>query len=173
MTPILAQIILFAGDFAPTGWMLCNGQLLSIAQYSALFSILGTTYGGNGVTTFALPDLRGRVPLSSGSGPGLSSYPLGESGGTETVTLTSKEMPSHSHTVNAVSSDGNQGNPSNALPAGESSTKGDLWSTASADITMNASMVANTGGSFPHNNLQPFLALNYIIAVEGIYPSRS
>lgn len=159
-TPFIGQITLFAGNFAPRGWAFCQGQLLSIAQNTALFSILGTTYGGDGQTTFALPDLRGRVPLQQGQGPGLQSYVLGQKAGTETVTLTVNEMPAHNHsiTVTAVP-------PGGTIPA----VDGQLTPTP-----LNAFEASGmTGGSQPHNNLQPYLALNYIIALQGIFPSRN
>lgn len=158
--PYIGQITLFAGNFAPRGWAFCEGQLLSIAQNTALFSILGTTYGGDGRVTFALPDLRGRVPLHPGQGPGLSSYSLGEAAGTETVTLTEAEMPTHSHSM--VISTTQPGGTAKAI-------EGEL--TPNPIVAPNA--VGNTGGSQPHPNMQPYLALNYIIALQGIFPSRN
>src|SRR5262245_44407760 len=135
MDPFIGQLMLVPYNFAPRGWALCNGQILPIAQNTALFSLLGTTYGGNGQTTFALPDLRGRVPISSGQGPGLSNYDLGEVGGVETVTLTTTQMPAHGHPVSANSGDPNDSSPANSYPAGN----GAYNSTANA--TMNQSMV--------------------------------
>ena len=164
--PFIGQIVLFAGNFAPRGWALCNGQLLPISQNTALFSILGTTYGGNGQTTFALPDLRGRVAVSSGQGPGLTPRSLGEMAGSETVTLTASQMPAHTHAVNATNNGQTTNRPQSAVPA-----KGGTYSTASPDTTMNA--VGNAGGSQPHDNLPPYTTLNYIIALEGIFPSRN
>jgi microcystin-dependent protein len=165
--PFLGQLMLVPYNFAPRGWALCNGQILPIAQNTALFSLLGTTYGGNGQTTFALPDLRGRVPISSGQGPGLSSYDLGEVGGVEAVTLNNNEMPAHQHGVNANSGDPNDSSPQNSFPAGSGS-----YNTA-ANTTMNQNMVGISGGSQPHENRQPYLTLNWIIALEGIFPSRN
>ena len=174
-TPFLGEITLFAGNFAPRNWAFCDGQLLSISQNTALFSILGTTYGGNGQTTFALPDLRGRVPIhvGGGTGPGLSTYVLGQSGGSENVTLITSQLPSHNHTVNGVASGGNQPSPSGNLPAIESTGTSLDYSNATANATMNAAMITNNGGGQPHNNLPPYLGLNYIIALFGIFPSRN
>ena len=175
--PFIGEIVLFAGNFAPRGWMLCQGQILSIAQNTALFSILGTTYGGNGQTTFALPDLRGRVPLGQGQGPGLSPYVLGEASGTENVTLISTEMPAHTHLLAANTAGGSATDPTNNFIAAVSDpNSGSLFSAfapAPANTVMAPNAVGVSGGSQPHNNLQPFLCLNYIIAVQGIFPSRN
>ncbi len=168
MEAYLGQIIIFAGNFAPRGWMLCQGQILSIAQNTALFSILGTTYGGNGQTTFALPDLRGRAPISQGQGPGLSSYALGESDGTETVTLDQTQIPPHPHTVAAYGDAGNTGKPAGSFVASV-----DNGYFASADSQMNPGMIGGGGGNQPHGNIMPYLAINYIICVEGLFPSRN
>jgi microcystin-dependent protein len=172
-TPFIGQISLFAGNFAPRNWAFCNGQLLSIAQNTALFSILGTTYGGNGQTTFALPDLRGRVPIHAGQGPGLSSYTLGQAAGEENHTLIQNEMPAHTHGANAVASGGNQASPASGLPAIESTGTSLDYSSAAANASMSGSMIGIAGGSQPHNNMQPYLTVNYIIAVQGIFPSRN
>lgn len=166
--PFIGEIRIFGFNFAPRGWANCAGQILSIAQNTALFSLLGTTYGGNGQTTFALPDLRGRAPLNFGQGPGLSNYTLGQSSGTETVTLTQNEMPQHNHGVNASSQPANATRPGNAFPSG-----GGTYQTAPDGTTMAQQMIALAGGSQPHNNLQPYLALNICIALEGIFPSRN
>ncbi len=174
--PYIGQISIFAGNFAPRGWAQCNGQLLSIAQNTALFSILGTTYGGDGRVTFALPDLRGRVPVHMGQGPGLSNYVEGESSGSETVTLISTQMPAHTHLVTCSGSGGASDNPTNAVPglATESTTRNAVNSyNPTADATMAVNMVQPAGGSQPHENMQPFLVLNFIIATEGIFPSRN
>ena len=168
MEPLIGMIVLFAGNFAPRGWAFCDGSLLSISQYQALFSILGTTYGGNGQTTFALPDLRGRVPLSAGQGPGLTVRPLGAHGGAEQTVLTSAQLPSHSHPLNAK-----QGAADDDLPTGNLLAGAEVFGAGSPDSVMNAEAIGSTGGSTPVGNMQPFLALNYIIALEGIYPSRS
>jgi microcystin-dependent protein len=155
-------------NFAPQGWAFCNGQIMSIAQNSALFSLLGTTYGGNGQTTFALPDLRGRVAISSGQGPGLQNYSLGEVAGSESVTLLSTQMPAHTHLVGA-STGSAQATPDNAFPGSDTSTQ--IYDLA-ASTTMNPQMIQPAGGSQPHENRQPYLVLNYIIALQGVYPSR-
>jgi microcystin-dependent protein len=165
--PFIGEIRLLPFNFAPRGWAFCQGQILSIAQNTALFSLLGTTYGGNGTTTFALPDLRGRVAVSAGQGPGLSSYTLGQQSGVESVTLLTTQMPSHSHLVNCNSGDADSGTPLNKFPAGASSYSG------SAGSTMNPGTIGNAGGSQPHTNVQPLLVLNYCIALEGIFPSRN
>ncbi len=168
----LGEIRMFAGNFAPTGWAFCQGQLLPIAQNQALFSLLGTTYGGDGRTSFALPDLRGRVPVGFGQGPGLSNKDLGQQFGTETVTLTTAQMPAHSHTVNAVTSEGNQNLPTNSLPA-NTKTLDKEYSDAASNTTMKSGMIGITGSSQPVNISQPSLGVNFIIALQGIFPSRN
>lgn len=170
--PFIAEIILFGGNFAPRGWAFCDGQLLSISSNTALFSLLGTTYGGDGRTTFALPDLRGRVPLGPRNGPGLSNYTLGQRGGTQSNTLTTNQMPSHNHTVNpkATAGEGETGDPANAFP---SLTTEDVYHSAPDTTEMGQSTTSSTGGSTSVENRQPFLALNYIIALIGVFPSRN
>jgi len=168
----LGEIRMFAGNFAPKGWAFCQGQLLLIAQNQALFALLGTTYGGDGRTTFALPDLRGRAPIGFGQGPGLSYKDLGQQFGTETVTLTTAQMPAHSHTVNAVTSEGNQNLPTNSLPA-NTKTLDKEYSDAASNTTMKSGMIGITGSSQPVNISQPSLGVNFIIALQGIYPSRN
>ena len=165
-TPFLGMIATYGFNFAPRGWAMCNGQILSIAQNTALFSLLGTTYGGNGQTTFALPDLRSRVPVHMGQGPGLSSYALGQTGGEETVTLTASQMPSHSHGAQASSTFTSK-NPTGRYPSG-GGAYGDT-----ADTSLNAAEIASSGGNQPHDNLQPYLTLNTCIALQGIFPSRN
>ena len=169
---IIGEIRMFAGNFAPYGWAFCQGQILPIAQNTALFSLLGTTYGGDGRTTFALPDLRGRVPVGFGQGLGSSNRVIGEQFGTETVTLTTAQMPVHSHTVNAVTTEGNQNLPTNSLPA-NTKTLDKEYSDANANTTMKATMVNPTGGSQPFGVSQPSLGVNFIIALQGVYPSRN
>ncbi len=169
-SPFIAEIILFAGNFAPRGWAFCNGQILPIAQNTALFSILGTTYGGNGQTTFALPDLRSRVPVHAGQGPGLSSYTLGQTGGVESVTLTANEMPAHSHT--ATNPAANVDPTSNRPAANLAPARGGAYAPTPA-AQLAGPTVAPAGGSQPHSNVQPHLTLNYIIALQGIFPSRN
>ena len=163
--PFLGSIILFAGNFAPRGWAFCNGQILSIAQNTALFSLLGTTYGGNGQTTFALPDLRGRAPIHSGQGPGLQSYALGQVGGEESVTLGITQIPAHQHQQPASNGEQDTDRPGNAVPA-----RGGVYAASSDGATLDPTSIA--GGSQPHDNRAPYLTLNYISALEGIYPSR-
>lgn len=162
----IGQVTLFAGNFAPRGWAFCSGQILPIAQNTALFSILGTTYGGDGQTTFALPDLRSRVPTGPGQGPGLSNVNLGEQSGVESVTLTQAQMPAHGHTVAASSTAGTASRPAGNFPAGNGSY------AATSDSAMNPAMIQAAGGSQPHENRQPYLGLNFIICLEGIFPSR-
>ena len=169
MEPFLGQLILVPYNFAPNGWALCNGQVLPIAQNTALFSLLGTIYGGDGVTTFALPDLRGRVPVSSGEGPGLSSYVVGETYGAESVTLNTTQIPSHTHSVNCDSVKGKGAAPTGLYPA-EAASK--IYAST-ANAQMNAGMIADTGGGAAHENRQPSLVLNWIIALQGVYPSPS
>lgn len=176
--PTIGEISMFAGNFAPKGWAFCDGQLLSIAQNTALFSILGTTYGGNGQTTFALPDLRGRVPLHVGAstGPGLSSYSLGQSSGAERITLSVAHIPSHTHLVNAHKATGGAADPTNALLAKYGTTippDGPYVSGQSPDTTLDNRTIGNTGGSQPFDIRQPSLGINFIIALQGIFPSRS
>ena len=177
MEPFIGQIVLFGGNFAPRGWAKCEGQLLPIASNTALFSILGTTYGGDGRTTFALPDLRGRAPIGEGHGNGLSDYTLGERGGVENVTLTVNQMPSHSHvnsTSLSVSSNvGNQSSPAGARLAVANDGENN-YTSANGNGTMDVtSTIFNNGGSQSHENRQPFLAMNYIIALQGVFPPRS
>lgn len=172
MEQFIGEIRMFAGNFAPRSWAFCDGQLLPIAQNSALFSILGTTYGGDGRTTFALPDLRGRLPMHPGNGPGLTPRTLGESGGTETVTLMASQMPAHNHSV-GCHSNADQAAPAGNLPATEVSGAAPIYSDQPADGTMNPAMIGMAGGSQPHDNMSPFLCVSFIIALEGIFPSRN
>lgn len=169
-TPFMSEIRMFSFDFAPRSWAMCNGQLLPIAQNQALFALLGTTYGGNGVTTFALPNLQSRVPMHAGQGPGLSNRSLGELGGAESHTLTINEIPAHQHALAATSA-APAGGPSNALLATPTTTKP---YRASATQTMSlATMTGSGGGSQPHSNLQPYLTVNFAIALQGVFPSRN
>lgn len=171
MDPFIGMIIMFAGNFAPRGWALCDGQLLPISANQALFSILGTTYGGDGRTTFQLPNLQSRVPMHAGRGPGLSPRPLGSMGGTESETLSIGQMPMHNHLVHAANQGGDDSNPLTGQAFG---TDGDdLYLEASQSTAMPSGVITNNGGSQPHNNVQPFQCVNFIIALVGIYPSRS
>jgi microcystin-dependent protein len=167
--PFVGEIRMFAGNFAPSGWSLCDGQLLAVSQNDALFSLLGTIYGGDGRTTFGLPDLRGRIPIHTGSGPGLSTRQLGAKGGAENVTLTTNQLPSHTHPVKGTNDIGNSTEPAGRLPA--SSNTIDLYVSTAPTVDFNAAAVPGTGGSQSHNNLMPFLCINFIIALVGIYPS--
>lgn len=186
MEPFIGMIVMFGGNFAPRGWAKCDGTLLAISQYQALFSILGTTYGGDGRTTFGLPALRGRVPMHYGQGPGLSNHPLGQKSGVENVTLNTNQIPSHTHGINAsgtlrvVREDGNTAEPAGAAIANVSpdTTMAYNNSTApDADAAANSVVVSatatNTGGNQDHTNMQPYLAVNFIIALQGTYPSRN
>ena len=180
MDPFLAEITLFGGNFAPRGWAFCDGQLLPIASNSALFSLLGTTYGGDGRTTFALPDLRGRAPIGPRHGPGLSSYRLGQKGGVEYVILNQTQIPSHTHTINhtlQVRADAGSGattdDPTNAFIANDGNNQFNPVADANMGPLAGTISAFNTGGNLSHENRQPFLALNYIIALQGVFPSRS
>lgn len=168
MDPFIGELRCFGFNFAPTGWALCNGQLLAIQQNTALFSLLGTMYGGNGQTTFGLPDLRGRTSLAFGQGPGLTNRNQGEVGGTETVTLTAATIPPHPHTV-AASSTPTTKNPSGSFPS--VTAAGASYGTP-GDLQMSAAMVGGGGSGQPHANMQPYVVVNWCIALEGIFPSR-
>jgi len=154
----------------PTGWAECNGQLLSIAQNTALFSLLGTTFGGNGQTNFALPDMRGRSLVHPGTGPGLTPVVLGQVGGSETVTLTTPQMPSPSHTVTAVSTEGNQNTPTNKLPA-DTKALDKEYSDAATNTLTKGTMINPAGGNQPHENRPPYLAVKCYIALQGVFPA--
>ncbi|MEZ0487893.1 phage tail protein [Fibrella aquatica] len=174
MDEYLGTIKAFGFGFAPRGWAMCQGQLLSIAQNSALFALLGTTYGGDGQTTFGLPDLRGRTLVGLGQGPGLSNYSQGQLGGTESVTLTANQLPAHTHplALNAFQEAGNVASPTGASPA----TSGSLdpeYRTQGTPTTMAAQQTGQAGGSQPHENRQPYLAINYCICLDGLFPSRN
>lgn len=171
-TPFLGVISMFGGNFAPRGYALCQGQLQSIAQNTALFSLLGTTYGGDGQVTFALPDLRGRAPIHQGTLPGGSTYVIGQVLGSETVTLTSAQMPNHNHTLGASSAPGSAAGPTGAVWAAYTAGQ-NYAAAASVNATMSASALSPAGGNQPHENRQPYLAINFIIALEGVFPSRN
>ena len=169
----VAEIRMFAGDFAPNGWALCNGQLMPIQQNTALFSLVGTYYGGDGRSTFGLPNLQGCSPVGPGQGPGLPLVDLGEQGGVESVTLIQSELPMHTHLGRAVAADGSTGNPSAASWAvsrsGRASEK--LYGTTPGG-TMSPATIGYAGGGLPHPNLAPYLVVNFIIALQGIFPAR-
>ena len=167
--PFVGEIRMFAGNFAPRGWAFCDGQLLAVSSNDALFSLLGTIYGGDGRTTFGLPDMRGRIPLHAGSGPGLSPRTLGSKAGTEMTTVTVAQLPSHSHTAQGTSAAASTSNPNGTLPA--VATANTYF--AGNGVDMNSQAIGNTGGGGAHANLQPALAVNFIIALFGIFPSRN
>ncbi len=171
--PFIAEIRIFAGNFAPRGWAFCNGQLLPIAQNTALFSLIGTTYGGDGRTTTALPNLQGRAPMHPGRGPGLTARRLGQRGGTETVTLTDAQLPNHTHTARVSLDAATFGSPNNTRVIGRGSGRFDAYySGTGTQVDMQSNSLSETGGDQPHSNLQPFLAMTFIIALVGLYPSR-
>jgi microcystin-dependent protein len=178
--PFLGQIALFPYNFAPRGWARCQGQLMSISQNTALFSLLGTMYGGDGRSTFGLPDLQGRVPISYGQGPGLTDYIEGEEIGVENVTLLSNENGIHSHSLNATTNQGNTATAANNQMASAQSgsvhtgfTNATMYTTAAPNTSFAFNAVSLTGGSLPHNNIQPYQVLSYCIALQGIYPARN
>lgn len=172
-TPYLGEIRMFGGSFAPVGWAFCAGQLLAISENDALFALIGTTYGGDGQSTFALPDLRGRAPVHQGQGPGISqNYTIGETGGVEAVTLTPQQMPTHNHNFNATQEIGQNGQPGNGFFAQVST--GQLYHEPFDPlVALNAGVLQSVGGSQPHENMQPYLAISFIIALEGIFPSQN
>jgi len=169
--PFVGEIRIFAGNFAPRSWALCDGQLLAISQNQALFSLLGTTYGGDGRTTFGLPDLRGRVPIHEGTGPGLSQRNLGARSGQEKVTVTVNQLASHNHPLKASTDAGGQSSPAGNV-TGESPSL-DIYAEENPTVALSPDAIASVGGSQSHNNIQPFQCVNFIIALFGIYPSRN
>jgi microcystin-dependent protein len=168
--PFLGEIRMFGFNFAPQGWAMCNGQTLSISSNAALFALLGTTYGGNGTTTFQLPNLQSRVAIHMGQGTGLSPYVEGQLGGVENVTLTTNQMPLHTHPVGASDAPAAATRPAGAVPA---RTTASAYAAAPDGTVMNAGMIGNTGGSQPFSVIQPYLTINFCIALEGIFPSRN
>jgi len=174
--PFIGEIKIVGFNFAPRGWAKCDGQLLPINQNTALFSLLGTIYGGDGRTTFGLPDLRGRAPIHSGQGPGLTDRRQGETSGTENVTLTTNQLPAHSHTATTTIV-GNSGSVTHDDPTGNTLARAEIYTDAKPDSKLNGSAasttISNTGGSQAHNNMPPYLVLNFVIALAGIFPPRS
>jgi microcystin-dependent protein len=170
----VAEVRIFTGNFAPTGWALCNGQLMPISQNTALFSLLGTTYGGDGKSTFALPNLQGSAPLQQGQGPGLSLRVEGEIGGEQTVTLLQTEMPAHAHTIQAAAGTG-LADPTNNVWASGAKGFGSIYSPSvpASNVQMSPFATSVAGGNLPHNNMMPYLGLTFIIALQGIFPARS
>lgn len=171
--PFIAEIRIFAGNFAPRGWAFCDGQLLPISQNTALFSLIGTTYGGDGRSTTALPNLQGHAPMHPGRGPGLTSRRLGQRGGVETVALTEAQMPNHTHNLMGLNTPATANAATAQTALGRSALGNAYVSNTTPDATLNANSLQTNGGSQPHNNLQPFLTMNFIIALQGLYPSRS
>lgn len=170
--PFVGEIRMFAGNFAPRGWAFCDGQLLAVSQNDALFSLLGTIYGGDGRTTFGLPEMRGRLPVHAGSGPGLSPRRLGARGGAETVTLTANNMPTHTHTVRASDSNGTETAPTNHYFSRDDEKVYHAPPLSSSVTQLTNTAISSVGGSQSHSNLMPALCVNFIIALFGIYPSR-
>lgn len=171
MNPYLGMIIMFGGNFAINGWAFCQGQILSIAQNTALFSLLGTTYGGNGQTTFALPDLRGRTPVGIGQGPGLSGIDLGQVAGSETITLLVNNLPAHNHPLPGSSLAGNANLPTGAVPANSGNLDKEYSTDLSAPVAMQPT--GASGGGQPFGIRNPYLGMNFQIALQGIFPSRN
>lgn len=168
--PFIGEITMFGGNFAPRNWAFCDGQILSIAQNTALFSLLGTTYGGDGRTTFGLPDLRGRIPIHVGTGPGLSNRRWGEKSGQESVTLTTQQLPSHQHTQQGTDSEATSANPTDGLAAKAQNV---TYHSLDSPVDMNAASSQGVGGGQPHTNMQPYLCVNFVIALFGVFPSRN
>ncbi|TMJ01415.1 MAG: phage tail protein [Alphaproteobacteria bacterium] len=179
-SPYVGQILIFAGNFAPAGWMTCQGQSLPISEYETLFNLIGTTYGGDGQATFNLPDLRGRAPVHMGQGSGLSSYAIGQNGGVEAVTITTQQMPSHNHLVQVITGNtaSNTSTPSGSTILSDETQSGAatasfvyVANSGANQNTLATQTIANSGGNQPHENRQPLLVLNYIISLFGVYPS--
>jgi microcystin-dependent protein len=170
MSPYVGEIRIFAGNFAPLGWLFCQGQAISIAENDILFQLIGTTYGGDGVTYFNLPDLRGRTPIHQGALAGGGTYILGEIAGVEQVTLTTNQLPAHNHLAQCLAFNGTAGSPAGAYLAGSPTA---LYQSGAAAGQMNPNSISGVGGSQPHENRPPYLALSYIISMQGIYPSQS
>ncbi len=169
--PFVGEIRIFAGNFAPRGWAFCDGQLLAVSQNDALFSLFGTIYGGDGRTTFGLPDMRGRIPVHAGQGPGLSNRRLGSKGGEENVTLTVNQLPSHTHTMKASQDPATETNPASNVTASDLAVQA-YFSNPPTTAGLSSDAVTAVGGSRSHTNLQPFLCVNFIVALVGIFPSR-
>ena len=169
-SPFIGEIRMFGGNFPPAGWAFCDGQLMAIAENDALFNLIGTTYGGDGQGTFGIPDLRGRLPMHMGTGPGLSTRQIGEMSGVETVTLTVQQIPIHTHPPLAVSGNGNQATPQNGVWAGAAASR---YSSSAPNLAMNNTLVGQAGGSQPHDNLMPYLTISFIISLFGVFPTQN
>jgi len=167
----IGEIRMFAGNFPPQGWALCNGQLLSISEYDTLFALIGTTYGGDGQTTFAVPNLQGRIPIHMGQNPSTgTTYPIGSAAGVETVTLPTNQMPAHTHVAAAQSESGSASEPNNAFWA---TSNLNMYTATAPNAAMSAALLSAAGGSQPHDNMMPYLAVNFIIALYGVWPQQS
>ena len=171
--PFVGEIRMFGGNFAPKGWEFCNGQLLAISEFDVLFNLIGTTYGGDGQQTFALPDLRGRLPLHQGTGSGLSPKTIGQNGGVENVTLTTNQIPAHSHTLVVDGAVGTQASPQGSLLAQLPPASSKLYHTPSGTVALAPNSVGSSGGSQPHSNFQPYLCVSFIISLFGVFPSQN
>lgn len=172
--PFIGQVIAVGFSFAPEGWLLCNGQLVSISEYEVLYDLIGTTYGGNGTTNFAVPDLRSRTPACMGTGAGLSTYVLGQMAGTENVTLMPGQIGQHSHPLLTSSQPGSTNTPAASVVLGQGGQAAvHVYSAAATNTTLNSASIGSSGGNIPHENRQPFQVVNFIIAAYGIFPSRS
>jgi microcystin-dependent protein len=174
--PFVGEVRMFAGNFAPRGWAMCQGQILSISQNAALFSLLGTNFGGNGTSTFALPNLQGSVPMHQGNGPGLTPRVVGEVGGEQPVTLLQTEMPAHNHVVNADTGGGTQASPIGGVWAEAKKGKNaanHYAPSSGSNVAMSTGALSATGGNLAHNNMQPYLCVTFIIALLGIFPARN
>ena len=171
--PYIGEIRMFAGNYAPLGWALCDGTLMSISENHALFTLIGTTYGGDGQSTFALPDMRGRLPLHQGAGPGLTTRVMGQAFGSEAVTLLQPQMPSHTHALLASTTDATASVPTSAVPAGQPGDTLYLSNPTVPPVSMSPNALQVAGGSQPHDNTMPFLCVNFIISLFGIFPSQN
>ncbi len=170
--PFVGEVRMFAGNFAPRGWAFCDGQLLAVSQNDALFSLYGTIYGGDGRTTFGLPDMRGRIPMHAGSGPGLTPRALGLKIGNETETLTANQIGSHNHSIQASNTAGSSATPSGSFAKDNSSSNLYVTALSATTTALDSSMITNSGGSSNHTNIMPYLCVHFIVALVGIYPSR-
>ena len=170
-SPYIGEIRMFGGNFAPSGWAFCDGQEIPIAENDALFTLIGTTYGGDGQSTFRLPDLQGRAPIHQGTGPGLGTYTIGEKAGVESVTLTTQQIPTHTHTWQASTGGGSSNTPANNVTASPPVAK--LYRTGTPGDPMSPKVIQPAGGSQPHENLQPYLTISFIISLYGVFPTQS
>jgi microcystin-dependent protein len=171
--PFVGQLKMFAGNFEPTGWMFCAGQLLPISENDVLFQLIGTTYGGDGQSTFALPDLRGSAPIHQGTSSQGTTFTIGQKGGTENITLTTNQIPAHNHTLEASNNKGTSPDPTGNSPAVDASSIPNYVDNTNNLVNINSTALANSGGSQPHDNMQPYLAISFIISLFGIFPTQS